>query len=221
MGLTEEQLTNYVAATAKGTPDPDTTLIETVNRELTHVHLPALEAAGFITWQQTEGIVDTTTHPALDDPRFERLLKTTTEGIDEVFSVLSHEYRRVALTVLKAEQGPLSRSVLGQEIRRRAPETTGADISSAEKITISLHHGHLPVLDEKGFIEYDPETGQATYAGRPLLEDVFTIIQGRDESVAEKLDGFVEGLADSYQHASRETNTPLEWPHFWRGPYHG
>lgn len=219
--LTEEQLAAYLAATTQGTPPPDSTATETVQAELTHVHLPALEAAGLVTWKREDGTVRTTNRLAFEDPRFERLLELQTDGLDGVLSALAHEYRRIVLTVLEGEEPSMSRAELAREILRRAPEATDPDPATVEEVTTSLHHVHLPTLDDMDLLEYDSATGHATYTGHPALEEVITIIYETDRSAVEKLGGFLEGLSDSYGRASRGTSDQLEWPHFWREPHHG
>lgn len=214
------RLAAYLAAEAQGTPSPSATEIGTMETTLVHVHLPALEAAHLISWERDEGIVQTTAHPALDDPRFTQLLALEADELDAILLTLSHEYRRIVLTVLEAER-MASRTALAEEIRRRSPEPTHRDSPSVETICLSLHHAHLPMLDEIGTVEFTPTTGQATYVGHPVLETVFAIIFGRDDSAVDKLDGFLDGLAASYREASRETNCRVEWPHFWRDPSNG
>nr|WP_312907534.1 hypothetical protein [Natronosalvus caseinilyticus] len=215
-----KQLTAYLAATEQGRSSLDTPELEAMQVQLTHVHLPALEDAGFISWKEDDDVVQIATHPALDDPRFERLLKINAGDVDAILSALSHEYRRITLTVLEAEQTK-SRTELAHEIRHRLPVTVDHELPSAEEIGLLLHHVHLPTLDEVDVIDFDPATGDVSYNDHPVLERIFAIVFERDDSAVEKLDGFLNGLADSYQQASRGTNSKADWPHFWNNPYYG
>ena len=63
--------------------------------------------------------------------------------------------RSLALRVAAAES---SESVASIDDRRR------------RHVAISLHHNHLPALDDAGFLEYDPETGLTTYDPHAELE---------------------------------------------------
>lgn len=189
--------------------------------ELTHVHLPALESAGLITWNDAEGTVDFISHPAVSDPRFSRLLETELTGFNEVLSTLSHDYRRIILTVLTEERAPVSRSQLTQHIQQMTPDTLEFDIPDEDVLEVSLHHVHLPRLDDEGFISYTPETAEVTYNDHPVLEEVFSVIYDRDASTVDKLDGFFNGTAESYRQARQETPDELAWPHFWRDALHG
>lgn len=215
-----KQLAAYLAATEQETSSLGTTEIEAMQVQLTHIHLPALESADFISWKEDDDVVQIATHPALDDPRFEQLLKINADDVDAILSALSHEYRRITLTVLEAEQTK-SRTELAHEIRHRLPETVHRELPSAEEIGLLLHHVHLPTLDEIDVIDFDPATDDVSFNDHPVLERIFAIIFERDDSAVEKLDGFLEGLADSYQEASRGTNSKADWPHFWNDPYYG
>lgn len=218
--VSTKQLAGYLAATAQGTSAPSATETEAIQTELTHVHLPALEAADLVSWERENGIVQTTTHPALGDPRFQQLLEIKADDLDAILSALSHEYRRIVLTVLEAERMK-SRTELAEEIRDRTPETARPDLPPTEAITLSLHHAHLPKLDEIDVIERNPATGEVSYVDHPVLERVFTIIFERDDSAVDKLNGFLDGLANSYREASQRADSQVEWPHFWGEPYNG
>ena len=218
--LTTNQLATYLTATDLETTSFDDSETEPVKTELEHVSLPALERTDLVDWNRNEGSVKTTTHPALGDPRFAQLLELRVEGLDDVLAALAHEFRRVCLTVLEAETESLSLTDQVREIRRRTPGTTGPDAREVTSIRSSLHHVHLPRLDGAGLVEYDPETGHATYSGSPALEEVFAVIYERD-GPPEKLSGFFDGLTDSYRRARPEASTELEWPHFWRTPHNG
>lgn len=219
--LSEQKLTAYLGASKQGSQPVNAPVTDALRVELKHRHLPALEAAGFITWNQQEEAVETTAHPAFGDPRFERLLDIQTEDLDVVFSSLAHDYRRIVLTVLERNQSPESRINLAQQIRRLSPDEAGVDSADGDVIGLSLHHTHLPKLDENDLIGYDPGSGKVTYASHPVLKDVFSIIYERESPTVEKLDGFLGGLGDACRRARPETGTEVEWPHFWRLPHHG
>ena len=68
--------------------------------------------------------------------------------------VLGHQVRRKVLTLL-AERNVLHRSGLAQKI-------VGDDEiphENVERVTLSLHHNHLPKLADHDYVEYDPRTG--------------------------------------------------------------
>lgn len=219
--LTEQRLSAYLAAADKNTTAVETSTISEMRLELTHVHLAKLESVGLIMWKQAEGTVELADHPAVSDPRFNQLLDLRMNSLDEVLSVLSHDYRRIILTLLEGERKPLSISQLVNQFRRRASDTPEIDIPRREALTALLYHTHLPKLDNIGFIDYTPERAEIFYVGHPTLEDVFSIIYEPDESVVEKLDGFLDGLGESYRQARHGTRDEIAWPHIWREPHHG
>lgn len=221
--ITEHELALRLAGTEPAAPVSDETKAEVhdIRTALTHVHLPKLEAAALIDRDPHAETLKTSSHPALDDPRFRRLLTIEAEGVDTALAGLSHDHRRIVLTLLREATVPLTRTDLAREVLGREPEFADRDSPSVDEVKISLHHSHLPRLVEPEFIEYDPETGQATYLGHHAVERVIETVTEPDEQVAAKLDGFFGGLQDTYQRASREASEPLAWPHFWRAPYHG
>ncbi|MFC4543915.1 hypothetical protein ACFO5R_18470 [Halosolutus amylolyticus] len=218
--LSVKQLAAYLAATEKGESSLDTTEFEAMQMQLIHMHLPVLENADFISWDGDNSDVQIAGHPALDDPRFERLLRAKADNMDTILSALSHEYRRITLSVLEIDQTK-SRTELAHEIHHRLPVPDQGEPPSTKEIELSLHHMHLPSLDDIDVINFDPDTGDVTYNDNPVIEQVFTIIFDRDDSAVEKLDGFLDGLADSYPEVSQGTNSQVEWPHFWNDPYYG
>lgn len=72
-----------------------------------------------------------------------------------LFDVLSNARRRrlVALLGEADETDRLSLDALSSRLADREP-----DGGSAGEVAISLHHLHLPKLDEAGFVRYDPGT---------------------------------------------------------------
>lgn len=219
--LTEQRLAESLVAATRKTSSLEGSTTTKMRMELTHVHLPALESAGLVTWKEAEGTVDLAPHPALSDPRFGRLLEIQLTGLDEVLSMLSHDYRRIVLTVLEDERTPLSRSQLTHRIRQMAPETPELSIPGEDTINTSLHHVHLPKLDDEGFINYTPETAEVAFIGHATLEEVLSIVYEREESTVDRLDGFFDGLGESYRQIRRGTHDELTWPHFWRDASRG
>lgn len=219
--LSEQQLAAYLTASNHESPTVRAPVPDEMRIELEHRHLPALKAAGLITWNRDEGAVETTTHPAFGDPRFERLLEIRSEDADDVFSSLAHDYRRIVLTVLQGAGTPVSRATLAQQIRQLSPDEVNGDTPDVETLTLALHHIHLPKLDENEFLDYDPSAGDITAVSHPVVADVFSIIYERETPTIERVDGFFDGLADAYRRARSETRTEVEWPHFWRVPHRG
>lgn len=218
--LSERQLAEHLAAVEQGTPSPGRPEVEAIQTDLTHAHLPRLEAAGLVRWDRDDAIVRTTSHPALDDPRFRLLLETEREGLDDALSALAHEHRRLALTVLK-DEGPTSLPTLARDALRRGPDDLGLGTGTVDDLVVSLAHVHLPKLAEADLIAYDPETGHVTYSDHPALETVFEIIFEPDNHLAEAYDEFFAGLGTAFDQLGRDPSVEADWPNSWRDPYHG
>lgn len=60
--------------------------------------------------------------------------------------------RRTILEVLEADEVPVALEDLAAAVREREP-----DDATERTVRIALHHVHLPVLDDAGFLEYDPD----------------------------------------------------------------
>ena len=208
--LGENQVLKAVVAEDPGVDASESEDVQRAYVDLVHAHLPALEAAGLISWDRDGGSVETTAHPALSDPRFEYLLGIDADDVDDVLSALSHEHRRLAITVLRSEQSPLSLTELSHEISDRfAGETDPAAVS------VSLYHGHLPKLDRGGFVEFDVETESSAYADHPVLEEVLAVIYEPDVYLVDRFEGFLDGLQGSLAGSGLGESHTAGWPHNW------
>lgn len=203
------------------TPPPDERHVHGVRTKLVHAHLPALRDVGLIAWDRGNDLVATADHPALTDPRFERLLNIESDGLDDVLTGLCHEYRRIVLTLLWAGRDTMERNALAKEILRYREREGGADSVTKEDVAVALHHSHLPKLSERDIIEYRTETERAIYTHHPALEEVFTTIYTPEDQVTDKLDEFLRGLHHSYQETEQETRHLVNWPHEWGSPHYG
>ncbi|WP_227131703.1 DUF7344 domain-containing protein [Halorubellus salinus] len=82
--------------------------------------------------------------------------------------VLAEERRRTACDVLAEREhdvqlGDLADAVAGREASDHAPAST-------EAVRVTLHHVHLPLLDDVGAVDYDPSTTRVTPSAAPLDE---------------------------------------------------
>lgn len=147
-------------------------------------HLLKIDAAGFVDWDRE---TDTITR----GPRFDELLpllgwapplpsKTTPdtetdESVDELFDALSHPIRRHVLLSLA---DPDSLAVDKTMSYPPSEESDGDDADSdPDLLALELRHRHFTLLDDYGFVEWDPETETLTRGERfddvvPLLDFV-------------------------------------------------
>lgn len=76
---------------------------------------------------------------------------------DQAFHLLGDSTRRRALAALRATDGAMSLDELAEATVSRAEDATSGVISAdrRERTVASLHHCHLPKLDDAGVVEYD------------------------------------------------------------------
>lgn len=70
----------------------------------------------------------------------------------ERYRLLASQQRRLALEHLAGQTAPVELSALASAIVTRADDLDHEDV---ERVTVSLHHVHLPMLDQFGVLEYD------------------------------------------------------------------
>ncbi|WP_248909970.1 DUF7344 domain-containing protein [Halocatena marina] len=215
--LTEGALVEFLATSEKER-ESDSPTREALQIDLFHTNLPTLKATDLIAWDQSKETVETTNHPALTDPRFSKILKLDSDGLNTALRGISHEYRRIALTILRDKHEPISRDTLAREIAQRCETQTVPETAMIEEVAISLHHTHFPKLCEMNLITYDADTERASYTANQTLEEVFKIIYDPDQSIVDKYEGFLRGLQETYPQPGQDRRTLAEWP-FW-GEFH-
>lgn len=72
----------------------------------------------------------------------------------DLHRVLSSARRRVVLDVLADREAPMELAGLSSAV---ASSQDGVDPQARERVAITLHHEHLPLLDDVGLVDYDPE----------------------------------------------------------------
>lgn len=133
------------------------------------------------------------------------------EVADAVFDTLADESRRLILYYLRdrlsAGLDELATVVSGWR-RARTPGIGVVTPDDREEVRIELHHVHLPRLDDAGFLDYDPETKDATVATTPGFLD--TIL---DRSLSDERRAAERRLpvgADRETERDRDVDDP--WP---------
>lgn len=221
--VTEQELATHLATAGRRPSGTDLAPAEvgTIRTEVTGLHLPKLEDAGLVAWNGDDATVETTSHPALDDPRLGLLLDAGGEGLDEVLSRLANERQRIVLTALRDARTPMSETALGRELVRRERGETDPDPGAVDVALASLSYAHLPKLADVDLVDYDPEAGRVAYRDHPTLEEVFTIVYEPETCLVDAYDGFLEGLEAAYRRLGRTASEEADWPHFWRDTQYG
>jgi len=71
--------------------------------------------------------------------------------------ILADERRRLVLDILEGQAGGLRLDELAETVVDRSDGQPGKR-SATNRVRVSLHHKHLPLLEAYGVIEYDHET---------------------------------------------------------------
>lgn len=77
--------------------------------------------------------------------------------VAERCELLAAERRRLALDVIADRTGPLELADLAAAVARREDGLDAADADDRRRVRTSLHHRHLPMMDDLGLVEYDPD----------------------------------------------------------------
>jgi len=87
------------------------------------------------------------------------------------FRLLAAERRRDVLAVVTDRHAPFDLTDLATAVAKREHDEERPAEETIEEVAISLHHAHLPLMDELGIIDYVPETNrvEACYASPDVL----------------------------------------------------
>lgn len=86
----------------------------------------------------------------------------TAAELDSLFGVLADRRRRRLLAYLAGtDDGVATVSELADHV--------AADDADPERVTVSLHHAHLPRLEDAGIVEYDARSETVRYRGDPTV----------------------------------------------------
>lgn len=186
--------------------------------ELYHILLPQLADFNLVSWDNEAGIIEKGAHPALDDQRFRQLLQAEIEGFDEALAHIANKRNRVLLTILKHADTSMTLTDLARELVRADASILTPDPQTVKEVLVPLYHIHLPALDNDGLVEFDIETGRATYVDHPGVEEIFTIILEPETHLADSGNEFFQGLGNASQTLNKEINEMANWPHSWGNP---
>lgn len=74
--------------------------------------------------------------------------------------LLAEEQRRLALALLAQRRDTVEVEELAAEIARREADGGPVGEQVVDRVVISLHHRHLPMMDDLGVVDYDADLYQ-------------------------------------------------------------
>ncbi|MBV0926255.1 hypothetical protein KTS45_18775 [Halomicroarcula limicola] len=78
----------------------------------------------------------------------------------EYYEILSSDRRRTTLKVLTEQTTPVELEALAAAVATRENDTDTATEERIKQVAVTLHHLHLPKMDDFGVVEYDANTNR-------------------------------------------------------------
>lgn len=78
----------------------------------------------------------------------------------EYHRLLAAERRRTTLDVVAESTAPVELEDLAATVAARETGRDVVDEEAVERVARSLHHSHLPKMDDLGVIDYDPDAAR-------------------------------------------------------------
>lgn len=76
----------------------------------------------------------------------------------EQHRLLADERRQVVLEVLPEQGSELPLEELATAVHEQESDDSGNGPTGSEDVAVSLHHVHLPILDDLGVLDYDADS---------------------------------------------------------------
>ncbi|MBX0294605.1 DUF7344 domain-containing protein [Haloarcula nitratireducens] len=77
---------------------------------------------------------------------------------NERYLLLASDRRRVLLDALKETTVPTALSSLATEVAAREEGVDAGDDEAVERVAVTLHHNHLPRMEDADLLRYDATT---------------------------------------------------------------
>lgn len=144
---------------------------------LYHTHLQRLSDAGFVEHDGDGEEATVALASAVDADRVRELIETGEGNWTALDVLLSADRRRHVVSLLTTAERTLPLDELAEAVavlERGDVDEPGAD--DLDSVRISLHHVHLPRLDDAGVVDYDPDERTVEIASLPeVYRDVVAV----------------------------------------------
>lgn len=135
---------------------------------LYHNHLQTLSEAGLIERADVGDGTTVTLTSCADPDRIRELIEIGEGSWTTLDAVLSDDRRQRVVALLASADGPSTLEELAETVATL--ESEGVDVphgKDVESVRVSLHHAHLPELDDAGILDYDHEDGRVALGELP------------------------------------------------------
>lgn len=92
---------------------------------------------------------------------------------DTILALLNDQRRRHAVAVLAEREPPTALRDLAADIAVLEADQNDGSADATDNIALTLHHSHLPKLDDAGVVDYDAEANAVTAARPEALSSFF------------------------------------------------
>lgn len=87
-------------------------------------------------------------------------MRTASLSETERHRLLSSERRRLVLEILKDQTTPVPLKDVASEVAKQEADLNAADSATVQQVKTTLHHIHLPKMDELAVLTYDLNSNQ-------------------------------------------------------------
>jgi len=134
--------------------------VAAMHTQIHHLDLPKLAEAGFIDLDRDANRVTDIDATAVDNADFESALDPESRA-DEIAEGSLTEDQLAIMYCLESREGAIDRTTLGREVLTQDGDSEPS-VAEMKKLKSSLHHLHLPKLEEAGLVEYDTAAGEVS-----------------------------------------------------------
>jgi DNA-binding transcriptional ArsR family regulator len=159
--LTLESLAEHLVASRQGIPlreVPDDARERAVVG-LYHTHLQRLSEAGFVEHDGDGEHATVSLGTAVDADRVRDLIERCEGSWTPIEALLSADRRRHVVTMLTTAERRLPVDELAEAVAvLEHGDVDAFEAADVDALRTSLHHVHLPQLDDAGVVDYDPDS---------------------------------------------------------------
>jgi len=83
-------------------------------------------------------------------------------SLNDAYRFLASTRRKLVLQVLERRAPPVDLDGLADAVAHLERDESSVDADAIHRVTVNLHHVHLPMMDELGILTYDASDNRVT-----------------------------------------------------------